>query len=391
MAHARGRSALAECIVVDDDCRESPLELFRHLRWGGLLVRVSRSRRRTHEMAKALVAGGFELEIPHSRVRKPFLGMRIPLLCPAAHYLVARKVHLLSPGEYSDRFTYSVRLVRDPANPAGQPVVLKEVPPPQAVVERLRRKFPEAALDGLERRARKFTDKIFPVFLTREMAILKILQEHLPPEYAARVPRVIRAEKDQRGFVQRLWMTWLRNGGRPISQIEFARQSADLLRVIHDMAGVIHLDLRLDNFVVTENGVGFVDFGSAVRENENLAANPLLSGLFEDLMRTSQIQRMLYQMTISGHVTSDIIRRSHQRVDKAIDFFYLAVQFNCPHANPDLVDLIEYDPSSAEAHMLARLTAEILRPADPSRPTFRSAKDILHGIERMRLSPGPRR
>ncbi len=180
-------------------------------------------------------------------------------------------------------------------------------------------------------------------------------------------------------------MNWLRNGGRPLSQMEFAHQSADLLRVVHDLAHIIHLDLRLDNFVITENGVGFVDFGSAVRENENLSENALLSTLFDELMRTSQIQRMLSQMTVSGHVTSEIIRNSHQKIDKAIDFFYLAVQFGSPHSNPELADLIRYDPESREARDLARLTGEILRPADPANPTFRSAKDILHGIERMQL------
>jgi len=378
-------ATLAECLVVTDPCRYTAPDLFRKLRWGGLLVCVSRHRRRIDEMAPALCASGFDIEAPRACVRKPLWGLRLPLLSPQAHYIVARKVHLLPPGEYSDRFTYSVRLVHHPAAPDGLPVVLKEVPDLRSVVERLQRKFPQTPVDALERRARKFTEKIFPVFLTRETGILKILQERLPPDYARRVPKVIQTEKDQRGFVRRLWMTWLRNGGRPISQLEFARQSADLLRVIHDVGGIIHLDLRLDNFVITEHGVGFVDFGSAVRENEDISANPLLSGLFQELMRTSQIQRMLYQMTLSGHVTSDIIRRSHQKVDKAVDFFYLAVQFNCPHANPDLVDLIQYDPSCPEAHMLARLTAEILRPADPARPTFRSAKDILHGIERIQL------
>jgi hypothetical protein len=103
------------------------------------------------------------------------------------------------------------------------------------------------------------------------------------------------------------------------------------------------------------------------------------------LMRTSQIQQMLSRMTLSGHVTSHVIRDSHQKTDKAIDFFYLAVQFNCPHSNPDLRDLIEYDPESEPAKRLSRLTQEILRPADPAQPSFRSAKDILHGIERIQL------
>jgi serine/threonine protein kinase len=167
--------------------------------------------------------------------------------------------------------------------------------------------------------------------------------------------------------------------------MEFARQSADLLRAIHDIAGVIHLDLRLDNFVITPEGVGFVDFGSAVRVNENLAENPLLENLFEELMHTSQIQRMLQKMTFSGAVTSSAVGRGLQKIDKAVDFFYLALQFNSPHSNPDLAGLILYDPESRDAKDLARLTEMILRPPDPANPPFRSAKDILHGIERIML------
>jgi serine/threonine protein kinase len=170
--------------------------------------------------------------------------------------------------------------------------------------------------------------------------------------------------------------------------MEFARQSADLLRVLHDIPRVIHLDLRLDNFVITPNGVGFVDFGSAVRDDEDLSKNPLLQSLFGELMRTSQIQKMMEQMTLSGQVTSQVIKSGRNKPDKAADFFYLALQFNSPHANPDLAGLIDYDPASKEARDLSLLTSEILRPKDPSNPTFRSAKDILHGIERIQLGLG---
>ena len=154
--------------------------------------------------------------------------------------------------------------------------------------------------------------------------------------------------------------------------MEFARQSADLLRVMHDIAHVIHLDLRLDNMVITEDGVGFVDFGSAVRDDENLAENPLLESLFDELMRTSHIQVMLEKMTTSGAVTSKVISRGLQKVDKAIDFFYLAVQFDAPHQNPDLTDLILYDPKSDDARHLGRLTKKICGlPIRPIRPFAR--------------------
>jgi hypothetical protein len=129
--------------------------------------------------------------------------------------------------------------------------------------------------------------------------------------------------------------------------------------------------------------VGFVDFGSAVRVDENLKQSPLLSSLFEELMRTSEIQRMLFKMTRTGEVTSEAISGGLHKVDKAVDCFYLAVQISSPHANPDLKDLIRFDKGSQEAKRLSRLTEQILRPTDPAKPTFRSAADILQGIRQL--------
>src|SRR6185295_5844733 len=99
---------------------------------------------------------------------------------------------------------------------------------------------------------------------------------------------------------------------------------------------------RLDNVVITEHGVSFVDFGSAVRVGEEFPEASLLFNLFDEMMRTSQIQRMLGKMTQRGEVTSEHIVASHQRVDKAVDFFYLAVQINAPLANPDFRGLVEF-------------------------------------------------
>jgi hypothetical protein len=99
------------------------------------------------------------------------------------------------------------------------------------------------------------------------------------------------------------------------------------------------------------------------------------------MMRTSQIQRMLGKMTASGEVTSEEIRGSIGRIDKAVDFFYLAVQINNPLSNPDFRGLVEYHPGSPEADALTELTDRILRPEDPEKPEFTSARDILQGIE----------
>jgi tRNA A-37 threonylcarbamoyl transferase component Bud32 len=371
------RSGLADFLFLSPDTPHSPQEIFPMMRWGGLVMFASTNKRQVFELAQQYSAHGLALERPPTYFRSGLLFRKL-------HYFIARKVHLIPIGHDTDRFTYQVQLVRHPG-PADKLIVLKQVPSLEAVVARLRRRWPDVAPEVIEKRARKFTEKIFPTFLTREAAILKILERDLPEPYNRRVPKVINLEKDKRGFVRKLYLRWLQNGGPPLTQLEFARQSADLLRVMHDVAHVIHLDLRMDNMVITEDGVGFVDFGSAVRDDENLAENPLLDSLFDELMRTSHIQVMLEKMTTSGAVTSNVIRSVSGKIDKAVDFFYLAVQFNAPHHNPDLADLILYEPGGEDARQLEKLTREILRPADPANPTFRCAADILRGVERIQL------
>ncbi len=354
-----------------------PDDVFHRLRWGGLFLYASKSRRQTREVAQRFIERGFEGIRGPAVVRS---GSRIPFFGRLTHYFLARKTSLVLPRESSDRFTYHVQLVC-PSRSSETCTVLKEVPSAERVAARLRKRFPEVAEDIILKRSRKFTEKIFPLFLTREAGMLQLLQRDLPAKYAGKVPRLLDMETDSRGFVRRLRMNWLRNGGRPISQVEFARQCAELLHVLHDTVGVIHLDLRLDNIVVTERGVGFVDFGSAVRVGENLSENPLLETLYDELMRTSEIQRMLERMTLSGRVTSPIIQNGYQKVDKSVDFFYLALQINNPLRNPDFTGLVNYDPRGREAHALKRLTEEVLRPKDLNNPPFRSASDILRGIQ----------
>ncbi|HEX3359322.1 MAG TPA: hypothetical protein VHS31_20250 [Tepidisphaeraceae bacterium] len=379
------RDGLHDFVFATPEQAREPKKIFKQLRWGGLCLLASRQEKEVASWAERFSRHGFAIERGPTYVREG--RWPIPLLSKKIHAVVARKVDLISPGETTNRFTYQVQLERhsDPADPI---VVRKEVPSLEVLVDRLSKKHPDYPASGLLRLAKKFTEKIFPTFLTREAGFLLVLQEHLPAPYNQRVPRLIDMEKDDRGFVRRMRMNWLRNGGEPLAHMEFARQSADLLRVVHDMARVIHLDLRLDNFVITPQGVGFVDFGSSVRDDEDLSQNPLLQSLFGELMRTSQIQKMMEQMTLSGQVTSQVIKGGCNKPDKAADLFYLALQFNSPQANPDLAGLIEYDPKSESARDLAKLTSEILRPRDPAHPTYRSAKDILHGIERIQLGLG---
>lgn len=373
-------SGQADFVLASPGDDHEPGAVFPRLRWGGQFVFCSPYARQVEEVGAHFRSHGFEVETPLSWVRQPRTGWArwVPWGGQRVYYFVARKVTLVPPGETTERFTYDVRLAWDER--LREHVVAKSVPTAEAVFGRLRKRFPDVAGAVLEARARKFTERVFPLFITRETAMLQILQRDLPKPYDRRVPRAIDVEKDERGFVRRFTMNWLRNGSRPISQLEFARQSADLLHIIHDEVGVIHLDLRLDNFVITDTGVGFVDFGSSVRVGEDLRENPLLGQLFDNLMRTSQIQVMLERMTTSGMVTSQVIRNGHRKVDKAVDFFYLALQISQPHSNPDLKPLIRYEPGSPEAAALARLTQEIIKPADPAHPPYRSALDILRGV-----------
>jgi hypothetical protein len=367
--------------AAEDDPHE-PDDIFRTLRWGGQFVYCSRRAERVAGLPEKFLRRGFQIERHPGYVRKPFLGLSLPLLARPVHYFVARKVDLTLPKEVSERFTYHVHLAFD--RDLGRHVVVKEIPSVERVSARLRHKFPDAAPELINRRARKFTEKVFPLFLTREAAMLKLLARDLPESYRNRVPHVIDMEQDGRGFVRRMRMSWQRNAlpfGRPISQIEFALQAADLLRVMHDEAGIIHLDLRLDNMVITEHGVGFVDFGSAVRIGENIDGNPLLNTIFDELMRTSQIQRMLEKMMVGGMVTNRILNEAHGKVDKGVDLFYLALQINKPTGNPDFRGLVKFDRDSVEAQKLGVLTEEVMKPRDPAHPTYRTAADLLRGIE----------
>jgi hypothetical protein len=393
-------------VAVEDDPHE-PDSVFTRLRWGGKFVYASRSAKKVTELPSWFAKRGFEVILPPTRLRRGVrllgLDVRVPLLSRKLHYFVARKVNLIPPREISERFTYHVRLTHDDRPPhrwgasplvapaangngeaTGHYLVCKEVPSVERVTARLRHKFPDAPEGLIEKRARKFTEKVFPLFLTREAAMLKILERDLPRQYLDRVPRVLELEQDARGYVHRMWMNWLRAAppnGRPLTQLDFARQAADLLRVVHDEVGIIHLDLRLDNMVITDRGVGFVDFGSAVRVGENIQGNPLLNTIFDELMRTSQIQRMLERTISSGAVTSPVLSSAYGKVDKGVDLFYLAVCINHPLSNPDFRGLVQCDPKSPESAGLEMITQNVLKPRDPSNPPVKSARDLLRSLE----------
>ncbi|QDU35324.1 Phosphotransferase enzyme family protein [Poriferisphaera corsica] len=381
MREGMDESVTFDALIAKSGDPSSPDAVFGKLRWGGVFGYVGQQGQQVRRLAEMYDGrNGFVLERGVETIwgGRGFMGIGRK----KGYSFIARKVHLIQPGEVTDRFTYCVQLTKAAQVEDGY-VVTKYVPSFENIVYRLKHRFPDASKEDLSARARKFVDHVFPTFLTREAAFLKILAERLPEEYKDRVPKLLGIEKDHRGFVTKLHMNWMRTGSQHLSQIEFATQAADLLSALHDHAEVIHLDLRLDNIVVTDEGVGFVDFGSAVRIGEKIAESRMLTSLFSEMMRTSQIQRMLGKMIDDGHVTNEEMTAAHQKVDKAVDSYYLAVQINKPYGNPEFGHLIDFDAESEEAKALSALTAAILRPKHPDKTEFKSASDILRGIKRI--------
>jgi len=391
---------LADALFATAAMPKLPDEVFANLRWGGVFAYLGGSQERAQRLAEQYTPDrGFIVERPVAPVYANTMGLRLPGLTPKGYTFTARKTQLLQHGDFTERFTYHVELTPEAGNAsssagaasgAGGYVVTKSIPTFDDLFNRLRTKYPQIPEQDLAKRAKKLIVSVFPTFLSREAAILKILQRYLPEHHRSQVPSLLNSWTGKDGLVRKLSMNWLRVGGRPLSQIDFARQSAELLRSLHDDVGVMHLDLRLDNFVITPKGVGFVDFGSAVRVGENFNNAPMLYSLFSEMMRTSQIQRMLGKMLETGHVTNQAMRDVHGKVDKTVDAFYLAVQIQRPHGNPELAPLIDYQKDSVEAQALSNLTAAILRPKNPATARFKTAADILRALDRIerRLQQG---
>jgi hypothetical protein len=382
--YRRGRAAntqiAADYLVATSGDRCDVDHVFDRLRWGGQFVFIgSRSREAEQLIDRYRACDDFLVETDVQAISRPGSRWRRRDFMKTYYGFVARKTALTRTGDATDRYTYDVGLVPD-SNMDEHYAVLKQVPTYENAVRRLMQNCPEADARQVEQGARKLVAKVFPLFLTRETAFLKILQRNLPESCRHRVPAVLHFETDDRGLVRQVTLKWLRLGGRPLTQLEFARQSSALLHIVHEHVGLIHMDLRLDNFVVTERGVGFVDFGSAVRVGERFDRNPMLDSLFHEMLSTSQIQKDLARYRDEGKLTSRLFVNSCRKFEKAVDLFYLVLQMNRPHANQDFEGLVRYDRHSAEAHELARLTRAVFRPKDPGRPMCRSAKELAKRI-----------
>ncbi|MEM1210944.1 MAG: hypothetical protein AAGI68_01470 [Planctomycetota bacterium] len=355
--------------------------LFDQVRWGGLAVYAHRRARRVDALARQLDdSGAFTIE----RRIDPRLGgpanadpTNTPIHSPrrwwrrlipkARHGFVARKTHLIRPGEITGRFSHHVTLIPQPDQPEGY-AVHKAVPSREHVAQQIRTKHPDLPEDEVRQRVRKLCEHVFPTFLTREVGILKVLHESLPRQYRSRVPRVLETQANHRGLIDNFSMTWLRVGGPPLTHTGFALSACELLHAVHQHAHVVHLDLRLDNMVITPDGVGFVDFGSAIKVGECFKRAPMLATLFREMLRASQIQRQLRAMRRHGRVNDLAMQRIEGQMNPGVDCLTLALQLLRPHDNPDLAPLIRYQPRSAEARRLSQLADRYLqpRPNDPS-------------------------
>lgn len=364
--------------VVVNGCDADLATAFRRLRWGGLMVMTVTGQRAALTAIKNIRRhGGFAMEAGPQSIRGR-LGIG-----PRTHYVIGRKVRLIEPSERTDRFTFDVRLTREPTL-SDQPVVVKTVPKYRRVVQRLSERFPDAPRDVILQRADKLVKRVFPVFLTRETAFLRLLQRDLPPHLKSRVPRALAVERAENKTVRRLYMNWLRLSGEMMSHLDFASQSAELLEAIHNQARVMHLDLRLDNVVISGGNVCFVDFGSAVRIGEDLERSPMLRSLFSEMMQTSQIQQTLGRMKDAGRLTSDVLRAAHGRVDPAVDLFYLALQLSRPYWNPDLMPFIGYDETSEQTREIKKLSDAILRPHAAAEQPYETASDVAASLRAIR-------
>ncbi|MEO1236332.1 MAG: hypothetical protein AAFX76_06035, partial [Planctomycetota bacterium] len=309
------------------------------------------------------------------------------------HVAVFRKVLIDPVDRLSAKHSYHVRLIPfEGEGSSGGWAVLKRVPTMEEAIARLTQTCPGVPADRLTKIAAKLVKKVFPVFLTREAAFLKLLQRDLPPAMRGLTPAVLDMKTQANGLVDSVTLRWLRQGGEPISQGEFARQSAALLRAVHERAGMMHLDLRLDNMVVTEAGVGIVDFGSAVRVGEDLSANAMIDTLAREMLMASQVTRDLQRQRDKGLVNAPIFRGLPYPPTPAFDLFALVTNLTRPHDNPEFKGLVEHDRRGAEAQRMSRLRRRVLSPAadEPRRiETLGGLCDEL-GVDPLSPPPGQR-
>ncbi|MEM1109465.1 MAG: phosphotransferase [Planctomycetota bacterium] len=371
-----------------------PEHVFDRLRWGGLLVFVSAQPRETEALLahyrdqpewlieqepEPVTQPRFEKLDALHRLPLP-ASLRRLLLEKRAVYFTARKVLIDSVDRLTAKYSYDVRLERargkaDKRYATDGFVVLKRVPTMEQAIARLQQTCPGVPPARLEAIAAKLVRKVFPIFLTREAAFLKLLQRDLPPDLKTKTPRVMSMEADDNGLVRAMSLKWLRQGGEPISQTDFARQAAELLRALHQQAGVLHLDLRLDNLLVTDAGVCIIDFGSSVRVGEDLSTTATIETMIREMLAASQITRDLERQRRKNLIRSDVFAGLPHPPSPAFDLFALATNMTRPHDNADFKGLVTHDRDSDEGRYFSLLRRRILKPT-ADEPQIRSVHDL---------------
>ncbi len=288
------------------------------------------------------------------------------------------------------RMTYQVDLVGWSGDGAiAGLAVRKQVPALESVAQRLQALDPALSARQAEATALGLVRKGMPLMLSREAAFLKILHRRLPAEVDAGdgridprlvIPRVLDLTHDDAGLVQSFTMTWLRQGRpRPLALLDFVAGAARMTAALHRI-GVLHLDLRLDNLVVTPDGVGVIDFGSSVRQGEDLSAHRIVGKTLGQALSASQLATELRDMQAARRVTAPLVLDSVGKATPEADVAALTLQMTRVDEHPVLSHLVHVDRDAADYRRLARLRRDILRPDGAASPILRTAHDLARAV-----------
>ena len=299
------------------------------------------------------------------------------------HFCTVRKTGLEIPGQLTAQHSYEVNLVHRPGDDlpalgrgsAGW-AVEKRVPTHEESHARLIQTHPSITPEQADRIVRWLVKTAFPLMLTRETAFLRRLQKYMPAHLAGRTPTLLKMDKDERGLVSRIHMTWLRLGGETLSQTAFAQQAAEMLNAAHRDAGLMHLDVRLGNLVVTERGVGLIDFGSSVMVGEDLASNRHVAKVICRTLEASEITETLQRHRLKQLLGNPVFEGLPYPPSPAMDLFALATCMTRPHDLPDFRGLVAFKAGDADALSLSRLRRRVLSRA-PGEPGAISDMDGL--------------
>ncbi|MDX1563938.1 MAG: hypothetical protein R3236_00970 [Phycisphaeraceae bacterium] len=361
-------------LLIDPDQPCSAKQIFDRLRWGGQALWIDPDPIGIEEVLRDLE------EYEEFVVERNLEAVETEQ--GQAWCFALRKVRLDWGDDHDYRFTFEVELVWD--EDARQYHVRKSVPEEDLLLQRIQQLHPELDEAKLKQRAEWLGQSFLPIILRREARTMKALREALPETWQGRVPQVFHVEKLEGGRAESVTMQWLRNGpsGKPRGHLAFVRQIADLLSHIH-AAGFLHLDLRPDNTVLMPEGVGFVDFGSAYRTNEQKANSEAVTKIYRQVAQGSEVQKKLGQLIEQKLVTNPVLCKAHGQMHEGVDLFSLALQLNHPLVNPAFEGLVDYDPDSPETKALCELSDRILKPDPHLAPPIGSVAEVCVRLDQI--------